>query len=242
MIRFALALLPVLLFTGCEQLSIKKNAEQKKPDPAITAADEPLLLTDGSVRLFFRAPVAALDSITNVYGCCLASPANAGPKEIRVYQPAGEGLPMQASKKFSLAVADVVELYLERETEGAWVPYRELKYPLPQLLLHRRDFRPELASSQHPARTAFEKTGYHGWMIVTADVRSDAQLTQDAAFVKATGFQTEYTAFPKKTRLAKLIVKRADGKSESADIASSCTAVEICSPGQCLASLPKPCR
>ena len=240
--RFVLALLPVALFTGCEQLAIKKSVEEKKTDVAASAADEPLLITDGSIRLLFRAPVAALDSITNVYGCCLASPANSAVKEIRVFQPAGEGLPMQAARKFSLAAADVVELYLERKAEGAWVPYRELKYPLPQLLLHRRDFRPELASSQHPARSAFEKTGFYGWMIVTDQVRNDAQLTQDASFVKATGFQTEYSAFAKNTRLAKLVVKRADGKSESADIASSCTAVEVCSTGRCLESLPSPCR
>ena len=238
--RFAVVLLPVLLFTGCGMLSIKKNAEPPKKAAATT--DEPIVIADGSIRLLFRAPVFDLESLTPVYGCCLASPAIAAAKEIRVYQPAGEGLPMQTSKKLSLNVKDVVEIYLDKKTEGGWEPYRELKYPLPQLILHRHDFRSILEPSKHAARAEFEKTDYTGWMFVTNQAKADAHLTQDAAFVKATGLKAEYVAFGKNTRLAKLVVKRADGKAETADIASGCTAIEICSTGQCLASMPSPCR
>lgn len=235
------ALASLFLLVSCEQLSIKKTPEAP-PKKAAASTDEPMVIADGSVRMLFRAPVYALDTITPVYGCCLASPAIGAAKEIRVYHPAGDGLPMQIAKKAALGAKDVVEVYLERKVEGGWKPYSDLKYPLPQLMLHRNDFRAVLENSKNPARSEFEKTDYLGWMLVTTSVRQDAGLTQDANFVRATGFKSEYSAFGSRVRLASLTIKRADAKTEMIPVASACTVIEFCTTGQCLASMPSPCH
>jgi hypothetical protein len=219
------------------------QTETAASDTKSSARDEPVFISDGSARLLFRSNVYPIDRITNVYGCCLSSPAVGGEKEIRIYTPEGEL--MKQSRKVLLGETDVLEVYLEKRSGEGWSPYDTSKFPSPQVAFYRRDLSPWIRDSGDSLVVDFAKTGKKGWVVAAERMpRQDEKLLTNADFVKATGARKEFALALGRdvsVRLGKLIVRRANQVEEQIPVATGCTVVEICTAPNCAREAKNPC-
>lgn len=236
--RVSLALLMLVCLTACSSSS-DKTAE-KKDSPDRNRKDDPLVIADGSVRLLFRSGVFPAESVSPVYGCCLASPALGGKKEVRVYLPeSATTRAVKLAQTLSLNEADVVQFHLERQTDSGWTLLDNDRFPTPQLVLFRRDL--SRADALNDAQFAdYASTGKTSW-IISSEMRPKLVEEIDA-FGKSLSMRRQYAIEAKgKVRLARMTIKRSDNSSENVALGNNCSAIEICTAPNCLAGMNSPC-
>lgn len=235
--RVSLALLTLIL-SACNS-DTASTADAKKEAPA-SLKDDPIVIADGSVRLFFRSGVFAAESVSPVYGCCLATPAVPGKKEVRVYLPESpSSRAVKLAQTLPLNGADVVQFHLERKTETGWTAMDNDRFPTPQLVFFRRDL--SKAEALADAQFAdFASTAKNGW-IVSSEMKPKAVDEVDA-FGKSLSMRRQYLMETKtKVRLGRLTIRRANNSSENVVLGNSCSAIEICTAPNCLAGMNSPC-
>ncbi len=223
------------------------GSKTETPDAALQATvalrDEPVFIADGSARILFRSNVFPIDRLTGIYGCCLASPAVGGEKEVRIYLPDGDT--MKQSKKVALGETDILEVHLEKKTSEGWGPFDTTKFPSPQLALYRRDMTPWITDSGDSLVVDYAKTGKKSWVVAAENMpRADEKLLTNADFVKASGARKEYSLTLGKdanVRLGKLIIRRPKQVQEEIPIANGCAIVEICTSPNCAQATKSPC-
>jgi len=238
-------LLPVLISSlvlgGCSSTPEAKTPSAKsEPDPS-KFRDDPVVVSDGSVRVFFRSSVFPTEAISPVYGCCLAAPAVRGKKEVRVYRPSAAGSnAVSLAKTLPLNEADVLQFHLERQGDGGgWVPVDNDKFPIPQFVFFRRDLSKveTLAEAQY---ADFGLTGRSSWIISSEMPIKPADELD--AFGKSLNMRREYVVRAKsKIRLGRIVVRRSDNSSDTVELSNGCSAVEICTGPNCLAGMNSPC-
>lgn len=241
--RLVLSASALALLIGCSAPEKPSASNENKGDEAPAAKsvkDEPIVVSDGSVRLLFRTAAHDLRALSPMYGCCLVTPAVKGNKELRVYQAPTEGGALKLAKTVTLGETDVVQFFFDRKGDGGWRPFDKDKLPNPQLILFRRDF--SRAAAIDDAEFAdFAATGRAGW-IVTSDVVTPKPLAEISPLGKSLGMKREYTVGGNILRLGRLVVKRPDNSAESVTLGDACSAVEFCTAPNCLAGMNSPCN
>lgn len=238
-IRVSLVLPALLLLSACPSTGDKVAGEKKDAAPK-NLKDDPVVISDGSVRLFFRSGVFAAESVSPVYGCCLAAPAVGGKKEVRVYLPeSATSRSVKLAQTLPLNEADVVQFHLERQTDSGWTMIDNDRFPTPQLVFFRRDL--SKTEALNDAQYAdYANTGKVSW-IISSETKPKAVDDIDA-LGKSLSMRRQYAVETKgKIRLGKLTIKRADNSSENVTLGTSCSAVEICTSPNCLAGMTSPC-
>ena len=235
--RVTIALASFLLLAGCTSTETKKETAESKLPPT---KDDPVVVTDGSVRLFFRSGVFSAEAISPVYGCCLAAPAVKGKKEVRVYKPeSAASQAVRLAQTLELNEADVLQVHLEREGESGWMPLDNDKFPTPQLVFFRRDLS-NIAMLNDAQYSDYASTAKTSW-IISSEMTPKA-ADQLGTLAKALNMRKEYSVNAKsKIRLGRLVLKRANNASETVALGNGCSAVEICSAPNCLAGMTSPC-
>jgi hypothetical protein len=236
--RVSLLLLALLLLCACPGTGDK--AADAKKEATTTRKDDPVVIADGSVRLYFRSGVFAAESVSPVYGCCLAAPAVGGKKEVRVYLPESpSSRAVKLAQTLPLNEADVVQFYLERQTDSGWAMLDNDKFPTPQLVLFRRDL--SKVDALNDAQFAdYAATGKTSWIISSEMKPKAVDAVDDLG--KSLSMRRGYTMEAKgKIRLGKLTIKRADNSSENVALGTGCSAIEICTSPNCLAGMNSPC-
>jgi len=238
-LRVSLAPLALLFLSGCPATG-DKAVEAKKDIAPKNLKDDPVVIADGSVRLLFRSGVFPAEAVSPVYGCCLASPAVGGKKEVRVYLPeSATSRAVKLAQTVPLNEADVIQVYLERQTETGWSPMDNDKFPMPQLVVFRRDL--SRAESLNDAQYAdYAATDKRSW-IFSSEMKPKA-IDEVDAFGKSLSMRRQYSLESKvKVRLGRLSIKRADNSSENIALGNSCSAIEVCTAPNCLAGMNSPC-
>lgn len=236
--RVSLALACLFLLAGCNTTTSdpKKDVEAKQP----ATKDDPVVISDGSVRLYFRAGVFSAEALSPVYGCCLAAPAVRGKKQVKVYKPETAGSQaVRLAQTLDLNEADVLQFHLERQGEAGWAPLDNDRFPTPQLVFFRRDLS-SVEALKDAQYADFATSGKSSW-IVSSEMTPKAADELDA-LGKSLNMRRQYEVVAKsKIRLGRLVLKRADNSSETVPLGNGCSAVEICTAPNCLAGMNSPC-
>ena len=236
--RVSLVLASFVLLAGCNSTPDAKTDSQEAKLPP--TKDDPVVVSDGSVRLFFRSGVFSSEAISPTYGCCLAAPAVRGKKQVKVYIPeSATSQAVRLTKTLDLNEADVLQFHLERQGETGWAPLDNDKFPTPQLVFFRRDLSKidALNDAQYADYASTAKTSW----IISSEMSPKAVDELDP-FAKSLNMRHEYSVTAKsKIRLGRLVLKRTDNSSETVTLGNGCSAVEICTAPNCLAGMNSPC-